>query len=143
MITKVTKRRLFDGPSPLPSANQVITPSKFQPTRGCAQMRNDKTETKHHLRDENTYSEEEFDEGDDSSSNGSSLGGAGSDSEEESSDEATNSPAGDSKPLRGDVLKAKTSGFRDNLCWQVKGVDKYFQKVLTTIGKGHLKWNIV
>ncbi|MCD7470823.1 hypothetical protein HAX54_010983 [Datura stramonium] len=132
--------------------------------------RNDRTETTHRLTDENTDSKDKVqeiqteepssiyqtrsvarqhaatpqpNEGDDSSANGSSSGGSGSDSEEESGNEATSSPAGDSEPLRGDVLKAKMSGFRDSLRWQVKGTNKYFQEGLTTIARGHLKRSIV
>ncbi|MCD7465731.1 hypothetical protein HAX54_001823 [Datura stramonium] len=142
---------------------------KFQPTRSGAQRRNGIPETTDHLRDENTDSEEEIqeteteepspyyqtrsvarqqvatsqsDEGNDSSTNGSSSGEAGSDSGEESGNEAIRSPVGDSEPLRGDVLKAKTSGFRDSLCWKVKGADKYFYEGLTTTARGHLKQSI-
>ncbi|MCE3049225.1 hypothetical protein HAX54_044417 [Datura stramonium] len=134
-------------------------PPKFQPTRGGAQRRNDRTETTHHLKDENTDSEKEIeeigieepslayqarsvaiqqaatpqsDEGDDSLAKGSSLDGASSNANEKSGNEATSSPAGDSKPLRGDVLKAKMLRFRDSIS----------REGLTTTVRGHLKRSI-
>ncbi|MCD7466159.1 hypothetical protein HAX54_002588 [Datura stramonium] len=128
---------------------------KFQPTKSGAQRRNVRTETTHHLRDKNTESEEEVqeigtkkpspvyqtrsiakqqdatpqsDEGADSSTNGSSSSDVDSDLEEESSNEATSSLVGDFEPIRGNVLKAKTPGFRESLRRQVKGAKKYFQE---------------
>ncbi|MCE2056139.1 hypothetical protein HAX54_044107, partial [Datura stramonium] len=122
----------------------VIMASKFQPTRDGSQRKTDRTETTHHLRDKNTNSEKEVqeikaegpspayqtrsiarqtvaspqsDEGDNSLENGSSSDGSGFNSEEESGNEATSSAAREPKPLQGDVLKDKTLGFRDSMCW--------------------------
>ncbi|MCD7453262.1 hypothetical protein HAX54_020340 [Datura stramonium] len=142
MEIKLLDRREPDGPSPPSLSNQVIIPLKLQPTRGCAQRRNVRTETTYHLKNENTDSKNEFDEGDDSSANGCSLGGANSNSEEESGNEATSRAIGDSEPLRVHVLKDEISGFRGSLRWQVKGDDRCFQEGLTTIVRGHLKWSI-
>ncbi|MCE2054891.1 hypothetical protein HAX54_041595 [Datura stramonium] len=54
------------------------------------------------------------------------TGGDGSDLEGKSGNEATSSPAGGFVPMRGDVLKAKTLGFRDILCWQIEGKYKFY-----------------
>ncbi|MCD9560847.1 hypothetical protein HAX54_019654 [Datura stramonium] len=117
-------------------------PPKSQPRIGGSKRRTDKTETTHHLRDENTDSKEESDEGDDSLENGSSSNGPGSDSVEESDNEVTSSSTRESEPLRGDVLKAKMRGFRDSLHSKFKRADKYFWEGLTTTARGHLKRSI-
>ncbi|MCD7469128.1 hypothetical protein HAX54_007945 [Datura stramonium] len=71
-----------------------------------------------------------FNEGDDSSANGSSSGDVGSGSEDESGNEATSSSAEESWPMRGEVLKAKTSVFRDSLCLQLKEAEEYFREAI-------------
>ncbi|MCD7473208.1 hypothetical protein HAX54_014865 [Datura stramonium] len=98
--------RVPDGPSLALSSNQVTMPPKFQPTRGSARRRANRTDSTHHLRDENTDSKKEIQEigaeesspgyqtksiarqqasnpqsdgGDDSSTEGSSSTGDGSD----------------------------------------------------------------
>ncbi|MCE3052496.1 hypothetical protein HAX54_052765 [Datura stramonium] len=54
MNRKSTEHCVSDGPSPAPLSNQVIMQSKFQPTRGGARKRIERTETAHHLLYENT-----------------------------------------------------------------------------------------
>ncbi|MCD9642821.1 hypothetical protein HAX54_029841 [Datura stramonium] len=100
---------------------QVSMPPKFQPTRGGARKRIERTETAHHLRNENTDSEGEIqevgieepspgyqtrsvtsqqaanpqsDQADDSSADGSNSSGNDSDLDEGSGNEATSSPQG-------------------------------------------------
>ncbi|MCD7471993.1 hypothetical protein HAX54_012815 [Datura stramonium] len=72
----------------------------------------------------------------------SSSSSDSSNSNEGSDNETTSSLAGDSEPIRGDVIKGKTPGFRDNLHWQVKGADTYYQEGLTTTTRGYFKCNI-
>ncbi|MCD7454752.1 hypothetical protein HAX54_025913, partial [Datura stramonium] len=105
------------GPSTIPSPNQVLMESKFQPIRGGSYRRNERPEPAHHLQDEPTNSKEVFDEGDDFSERGSSLDGPVSDLEKESGNEATRSPVKETKPLREDVIKAKTLGFWESVRW--------------------------
>ncbi|MCE3052082.1 hypothetical protein HAX54_051527, partial [Datura stramonium] len=81
-------------------------------------------------------------EEDDSSADTSSSSGNDFDSNEGSGNEAISSLAEVSEPMRGDVIKGKMPGFRDSLCWQVKGAEKHFQEGLSTTSRGHLKHNI-
>ncbi|MCD7465265.1 hypothetical protein HAX54_000941 [Datura stramonium] len=137
--------RVPNGPSPASSSNKVTMPPKFQPTKGGARKRIVRTKTTHHLQDENIEFEgeiQESKEGHDSLANGSSSSGKDFDSNKGTGNEATSSPTKVSEPMRGDVIKGKTLGFRDSLCWQVKGAEKHFQKSLTTIARGHLKRTI-
>ncbi|MCE3051870.1 hypothetical protein HAX54_051088 [Datura stramonium] len=116
MMEKVMEHHFDDGPSHSQSivgSNGVTMTPTFRPTRGGARKRIERTETAHHLRDENI-----FDEGDDSSTDGSSSNGNYSNSDEGSGSEATSSPEGDSEPMRGDILKGKKPSFRDSLRWQ-------------------------
>ncbi|MCE3214673.1 hypothetical protein HAX54_053029 [Datura stramonium] len=59
-MEEVTEHHLDDGPSHSPSL--VTMPPKFQPTRGGARKRTDRTETAHHLQDENVDSKGEIQE---------------------------------------------------------------------------------
>ncbi|MCE5166610.1 hypothetical protein HAX54_022579 [Datura stramonium] len=107
-------------------------PPKFQPTKGAERRRSDKADNTRHLRDENTYYEEEVQEVE-----------INAPSPDEGSDnEASSIPVEDTEPRRGDIIKGKMQGFRDSLCWQVKGAEKQFQEGLTTTARGHLKCSI-
>ncbi|MCE3049759.1 hypothetical protein HAX54_045735 [Datura stramonium] len=108
-------------------------PPKFQPTRGGARRRVERADNTHHLRDENTNSEGKIQEV--GTSKPTTDGSSSS-----SDNEATSSPTEDTEPIRGDIIKGKTPGFRDNLHWQVKGDEKHFQEGLT---RGHLKRTIM
>ncbi|MCE2055321.1 hypothetical protein HAX54_042412 [Datura stramonium] len=131
-MSKLTKHRTIDGPSLVPSSNQVIIPPKFQPTIGGARRRVERDDTTHYLRDENT----------DSEADGFGSSNDSPDSDEGSGNETTSSPAEDTEPIRRDIIKGKTPRFRDNLRWQVKTDEKYFQEGLTTTTRGHLKRSI-
>ncbi|MCD7450016.1 hypothetical protein HAX54_002893 [Datura stramonium] len=148
---------------------QEIMPPKFQHTRGGARRRSDKADTTRHLRDENTDSEGEVqkvgtnapspsyqtrsaarkqaanpqsNEGNDSAADESSSSNDSPDLDKGSGNEATSNPQKDIEPIRGDIIKGKTPGFRDSLCWQVKGAEKHFQEGLTTIARVHLKRSV-
>ncbi|MCD7459802.1 hypothetical protein HAX54_042000, partial [Datura stramonium] len=100
------------------SVGKEIMPSKFQPTRGGARRRNDKSDTMRNLRDENIDCKGEVhksDEGDNSSADRSSSSSVGPNSDEGSDNEATSSSAEDTKPIREDIIKGKILAFRDSL----------------------------
>ncbi|MCD7455030.1 hypothetical protein HAX54_026813 [Datura stramonium] len=148
---------MIDGPSLAPSSNPEIMTPKFQPIRGGARRRSDRIDNMRHLRDENTNCEEEVqeveinapssgyqtrsaasqkvanppsDEGNDSSADGSSSSSDNPDSDKGSDNEAFSNPVEDTKPMRGDIIKGKMPGFRDSLCWQVKGAKITSKRVL-------------
>ncbi|MCE3216079.1 hypothetical protein HAX54_004742, partial [Datura stramonium] len=113
--------------------------------------RNERTESIHQLRDEAFESKEEVqevraegptlayrtrsvtrpqattpqsEEGDESSENGSSFDGLGSDSNEESRNVATRSPIRETKPIMGNVIKAKTPGhYKRSFAEEVRLID--------------------
>ncbi|MCD9644542.1 hypothetical protein HAX54_032802 [Datura stramonium] len=113
MMGKLTECRVPEGLSLISSSNQEVGTNAPSPGYQTRSVVRDQAANPH------------FDEENDSSTDGSSSSSDSSDLDEGSGNEATSSPAGDSESIRPDVIKGKMLGFRNSLCWQVKGADKY------------------
>ncbi|MCD7458838.1 hypothetical protein HAX54_039364, partial [Datura stramonium] len=119
----------------------VLMPPKFQPTRGGARRRIERAYTTHHLRDENTESED-----------GCSSSSDNFDSDEESGNEATRNPVGDTEPIRGDLIKGKMLGIAEEVtiinsefpkCHNIKGNYKFYGLGWMSEATGHYYPTIV
>ncbi|MCD7458755.1 hypothetical protein HAX54_039056 [Datura stramonium] len=132
LMSQLMERRASDRLSLASLSNQ-----------GGARKRIERTEASYRLQDENTKFEGEIKESHEGDLlDGSSSSGNNSDSDEGSGNKATNSPPGDSGPMKGYIIMGKMLGFRDSLSCQVKRAEKQFQEGLTTTTRGHLKRNI-
>ncbi|MCE5166841.1 hypothetical protein HAX54_027921, partial [Datura stramonium] len=90
------------------TVKKVLMARKFQPTRGGSQSKNERPEPTHQFQAKSSEFKEEV----------SSLEGLKYDSDEESGNDAMISMVEETKPIRGDIIKAKTLGFWESLRWQ-------------------------